>query len=283
MNKFFLTLATAFFAFTFLLSSAGLVSAQRSDGLSAFAPELRPFDFTKEYYDANGIIPDYLIDRHDGGDGQSVFDTSTDPNHTNVRITATMPAYSAGGIIVFWNYYAGLPREGFMENQIGANARVAAYDYPLYVFPSTTVKNTDRQAAMITIDENYSVKNPLGVAAVIMVEFTQRIFTPKGQWTMNMLRERNGASLDGTPIIRTVKELETLTIEGYVTQTQAEINTTGRTPFAVAKVIESPESGAIAPDAFLVYVKQADGQALLSERNIVSYFECLRTGEAQCF
>jgi hypothetical protein len=279
MNRFFLTVATAFFTFAVLLSISSVATAQSDTVLGTFAPELRPFDFSKNYYYENGIYAEALIGRHDGADGQSVFDTSTEPEHTNVRITATMPAYSAGGTIVFWNYHAGVPREAFMDNKAGVNTMEAAYQYPLYVFPSETVKRADRQAAMISIDENYATKNPLGVAAVIMVEFTDRIFTSIGQRRMNILRDRNGASLDGTPIIRTAKELESLTLEGYVRQRQADETNSERTPFAVARALEAPQGGSITPDAFLVYVTQGDGQALPAEQKIVTYFECLQNNQ----
>jgi hypothetical protein len=203
--------------------------------------------------------------------------------YTSVRITATRPAYSTEGNVIFWNYYAAFYRDAFTNDTNGGRAVEAAYKYPLYVFPSATVKNSDRQAAMIMLDAGYEGKNPLGLAAVVLVEFSQRILTKQDALLLRMLTQRNGTSLDGTPIIRTAKELEDLTTQGLVTQRYAGEDSGDRLPFAVAKVISSPEFGGITSDAFLVYVKQADGQSLSSERHIVDKFECLRSGNAQCF
>ena len=99
---------------------------------------------------------------------------------------------------------------------------------------------------------------------------------------MRLLGERNGFSLDGTPIIRTAKELEGLTADGLVTVRQAGPENSDRTPFAVAKVLQQPELGAIAPDAFLVYVKEPDGKPLAAEAHLVSKFECLQ-GSGLCY
>jgi hypothetical protein len=284
MNKFFLTVATAFFALAFLFSTAGSTLAQRTSDLSTgFAPELRPFDFSNKYYEDNGIFADMLVDRRNGADGQSVFDFTSDQIYSNVRITATMPAYSGGGEIVFWNYYAGVPSYAFVsENKSGEEALTAAHSYPLYVFPSATSKSKNRQSALITIDENYAAKNPLGVAVVIVVDFTDKIFTRAGQMAMNALIAENGASLDGTPVIKTTKQLQNLTDHGYVRQRYA-VDGSDRTPYAVAKVLQYPENGSITPDAFLVYVKNDDGQALAAEKKIISYFECLQKGDSLCF
>ncbi|CAN5606576.1 hypothetical protein BH18ACI3_BH18ACI3_13770 [soil metagenome] len=118
--------------------------------------------------------------------------------------------------------------------------------------------------------------NPIGIAEVIIVEFNDRI-SRSGQKTLNMLAERNGTSTDGTPIIRTSAELGSLISEGLVT-----LRLNDNAPYAVAKVIQYPERGAITPDAFLVYVKGPDGQPLDRERHFVTQFECLQNGSRTC-
>ena len=238
-----------------------------------FSEEQRPFDFTNDYYKTNGIIADTLVDRKNGADGRSVFDVPEDSTKfTNVRITETLAAYAAGGGAIYWNYYASASKESFIANESGAAAVKAAKTYPLYIFPSAFVRETNRQAALIPVDSLYFQSNPIGIAQVIIVEFNNNI--PRGgQKILNMLAASNGTSIDGTPIIKTSAELGNLVAEGLVT-----LRGDDKAPYAVAKVIQFPDRGGITSDAFLVYVKQADGQPLASERHFVTQFECLRNG-----
>jgi hypothetical protein len=266
-----LSIVFSFFAFLFI--------AAASTGAQILAEEVRPFDFTDKYYEQNGIFASTLVDRKNGADGQSVFDTANEAHFANVRITATLPGYAEDGNVIFWNYYAGATKESFSGDMSGGEAVSLAYAHPLYVFPSGLVRNTDRQAAIIRLGESYFEKNRIGIAAVFLVEYTDRTATKAGRTTMKELASRNGLSLDGTPIIRTIKELETLSAQGLVSVRQANAE---RSSFAVAKVMEHPDRGAITPDAFLIYVQDVDGKPLNSEAHFITMFECLRGG-GKCF
>lgn len=239
--------------------------------------EVRPFDFSNDYYKTNGIIAETLVDRKDGADGKSVFDVPEDgATFTNVRITETRPAYAADGSPIYWNYYGTASKESFIPNETGIIAAKAAKNYPLYIFPSSFVRGMDRQAALIPVDSSYFQTNPLGIAQVVIVEFNSRI-SRSGQKVLNMLAERNGTSSDGTPIIRTVAELGSLVSDGLVT-----LRGDDNAPYAVAKVIQYPDRGAITPDAYLLFVQQADGQPLAGERHFVTQFECMKNGSRMC-
>ena len=262
----------AFSLVVFLSMAVASLSAQ------TFAEELRPFDFSDRFYEENGIIASTLIDRKNGADGESVIDTIYDPRFRNVRITATLPAYTSDGAVVFWNHYADASRESFAPTMAGGVAVDLAYSHPMYVFPSTTMRNSERQAAMIKMGESYFDKNLIGMAAVFLVEYTDRIFTKSGRAALQLLAARNGLSLDGTPIIKTAKELESLSTDGLVTIRLAGPDNSDRSGFAVAKVLQNTELGAIAPDAFLIYVKEPDGKPLAAEAGILALFECLQSG-----
>jgi hypothetical protein len=243
------------------------------------ADEQRPFDFNDKYYATNGVIPEMLIARKNGADGESVFDFSPDQRFGQVRITATHAAYSSDGNGIFWNYYSGVSKNGFTEDENGRRAVTTAFAFPLYMFPSTTAKDSDRQAALIHMDEAYFEKNPIGIAAVMLVEFTDQIETKAGRVVAETLAKRNGTSLDGTPIIRTFRELDGLWRDGYVSITQPALDEQYRTPFAAAKVIRFPDAGGITPDAFLKFVKNPDGKPLDAEQHFVLSFECLKSGK----
>jgi len=268
-NSVSLTALFSLFAFSVL----GLVAPSHAQIVSGVAEEIRPFDFTDEYYKDNGIEASRLVDRRNGMDGQSVFDQTNDGRFRDVRITATMPGYADDGRAIFWNYYAGASRESFTDLG-GGDAMAIAYTYPMYVFPSSMVRNTDRQSAMIRMTNGYFDKNRIGISAVFLVDFTIHSTTRSGQRVLNTLAASNGRSLDGTPIIRTLAELESLNAQGLVTIRQASPENSERPSFAVSKVLQYPERGAIAPDAFLVYIKEADGKPLDSETHFISLFEC---------
>ena len=264
----------AFVSLLFLAATASLAQI--------IADERRPFDFGDKHYVTNGVISEMLIGRKNGADGESVIDFTNDPIYSNVRITATWPAYDATGGAIYWNYYGGVSKAGFTQDDSGPQAVELAYEHPLYVFPSIMFKNSDRQAAMIRVGESYFEKNPLGIAAVFFVAYTDKAFTKAGRMALEPLRERNGLSLDGTPIIRTAKELDSLLDAGLVAIEQPSLDEPYHTPFAVAKIVRYPESGGITPDAFLEYVKQSTGNPLDAEVHFVSMFECFKYG-GKCF
>jgi hypothetical protein len=256
--------------FSILVFGFTAANAQLSD-------ELRPFDFSNDYYKTNGVIAETLTNRKNGADGQSVFDFATDSSRfNNIRITATLPAYAADGSSIYWNYYGTSTKQSFTTDVAGKNAVKMANTYPVYVFPSAVIRTSDRQAALIPIDGSYFEANPIGIAEVVAVEFTDRI-SRSGRKTLNALIERNGASIDGTPIIRTMTDLRDLFNEGLVTLRVDE-----NRPFAVAKVIQYPDRGGITPDAFLLFVTQADGKPLDAEQHFITRFECLKNGSRSC-
>lgn len=262
------------------LLSLLLLAAAASYG-QILAEELRPFDFNDKNYYQNGVLAEFLIGRKNGADNESVIDFTDGPQYSNVRITATFPAYDEDGNTIFWNYYAGLPKYGFTEDSNGTRAIEIAFATPLYVFPSATVKNSDRQAAMIRTKDTYFEKNQIGISAVFFVEYSELSYTKAGRAALEALAKQNGLSVDGTPIIKTEEELYALRKEGLVTVTQPSLDEPYFTPFAIAKVIQVP-AGGITADAFLIYVKGSDGKPLPSEADIVSKFECYRAGGV-CF
>ena len=274
MKNFFASLVVALFV---LLATDGTAAAQ--DG-TVLAKELRPFDFSDKYYQANGIHASTLIGRKNGADKTSVFDFSADPRFTNVRITETRPAYSADGTTIFWNLYAGATKASLTDEN-GGDAYNLAETYPVYVFPSTTVKNADRQAVMIHPDEAYFQKNPLGIGSVVIVEYTDKFFSKQAWKVRQMFEQNNGISLDGTPIIKTARDLADLAYDGYISLRRPEHPE--ESYFLIAKVIEHPERGAVTPDAFLEYVKQPNGEPLSAEIRFVKIFECVQAGGSPCY
>ncbi len=286
MNKYFTVLSHMLVTGAIILTSfAAALSAAPNNNFSekGFTEDNRPFDFSDEFYKENGVSPTSIINRVNGADKLSVFDFTNDPRYRNVRIIGTFPAYDRDGNILYWNHYGDLYEDAFSETPNGTNPLEIANRYPIYVFPSETVKDSNRQAVIIENDEGYFEKNVLGLGVIVTVEFTDRIHTKEGQEVAKALAEKNGLSLDGTPIIREVKELNDLTRREFVRQTIRGANNKSHPPFKIAKIIDNLHKSAIAPDAFLLYVTRQDSnKPLPAEEYFVTNFECLQAESEFC-
>ena len=108
---------------TVVLSFFSLLLFGFTTSNAQLADEIRPFDFSNDYYKSNGLIAGLLQDRRNGEDRRSVFDTPTDlSKFTNVRIIETLPAYAGDGTTIFWNRYAVATDESFRPDKVGDRA-----------------------------------------------------------------------------------------------------------------------------------------------------------------
>lgn len=249
-----------------------------------------PFDFSDRYYLNHGIDPSSIIGRRTGFDGLSVFDKSSNPNHSAVRITATIPAYSRSGEPVFWYPIGDLTINGFTDDKIGYQARQMGMQFPIYVFPDPDVYRDDiftntRQASLI--DDSWSIYsaktlNPLGIRQIILVNYTEKAFGKEGLEMMNFFGKKNGFATNGTPLIKSLEDIAVLEKYELITRdslVSGEI-LPPRGQFAMSPAILSLKS-AIAKDAFLL-MPTKDGQMSESEGIFVSLFDCLQTGGDGC-
>jgi hypothetical protein len=225
----------------------------------------------------NGVEPTMLLNRRNGTDGQSVIHFAGPENHNNIRVIATQTAYGPDGKLLFWNLYSELDKNGFTPDAAGQGAFEGAYNYPIYTFPSTTIKGGDRQSPVIDTADSYFQKNPLGLGVVMTVEF-KAATTKEDADYLAALGQKNGLSVDGTPVIRTTQEINQLILRNLVWMTTRGASSGDEVPFMVGKVIEFPTSGAIANDSFLVYVKDGTGKPIESEAFFITAFECIKNG-----
>jgi len=271
-------LVTTVLASSMLVGGIALagVPATASDG----ADNSPPFDFTDSFYRANGVKPSALVGRRNGTDGTSVVDTAPDANHRNVRATLTLPAYNDSGGIEYFTVLADLAQRPFTANAAGRAARTLAEASPVYVFPTLDgdplAVNNNRQADLVDMRHGYFSNNPLGLWVHVFVTWTPAAFnTAQGRAELEELTDRNGSSLDGTPIIKTLSELRDLSEMGLVDKNRRPRTSVGR--WFVCPVIEDPRDGGIAADAFLATVRRSDGTPLPAERAFVTHFESLQT------
>jgi hypothetical protein len=240
---------------------------------------INPHDFTDKYYASNGVYAPAIFGRRNGSDALSIFSSSSNPIHTNIRVVATMPAYNENGDIVYWYPLGELQSGGFTRDKTGMHARELASYFPIYVFPDTTVidfrtfANT-RQAALLdnTWSQGDRSMNPLGLREIFVVNYTEKAFGKEALEMMEYFGKKNGMSTNNTPIIRTMDDLSFLMKYEMVEAAAFKYNG-GR--YAINPEIMDPTNGAIAPDAFL-WMATVDGQSLPGEALFVNQFNCLK-------
>src|SRR5215204_1421808 len=116
----------AFVSVFVLIGFVSVFSQETAGSVSVFSEERRPFDFSDKYYYANGIEPDAIVNRRNGADGQSVFDSINDSRFRSVRILSVYGAYNQDGKIIYFNLYGEFYKDGFRVDTSGEYAVEAA-------------------------------------------------------------------------------------------------------------------------------------------------------------
>ena len=241
---------------------------------------LPPFDFSDAFYLANGVNPATLVGRPTGTPPGSVIDNRDNgPDFNNVRILGQNAAYDHSGHPVFFSV-TGLPRlNSFTANSAGQHALQIAETYNVYEFPRAAnppfAVFPKRQDLIADLRNGYFSSNPLGVWRINIVRFTPAATgTPAGQQALAALAALHGHDIDGTPIIRTLDEVESLRARGFVTIDIPPMDGSGGFRWFFCPILKDPRNGAIAPDAFLTVTQDA------SAPEFTQLFNCLQqTGD----
>ncbi|MBS1794462.1 MAG: hypothetical protein JSS81_11440 [Acidobacteria bacterium] len=254
---------------------------------------LFPHDYTNKYYALNGIEAPNILGRHDGNDFLSVIGASSNPSHNNVRVLVTLPAYGENGEIRFWAPLGEINEFGFINDQNGTTAKDIASFSPMYVFPNANdpglaAFTNMRQAALID-DSNlgyYYKSNPLGLRSIIVVNFTDKAFnTKEGMYLMNLMKKKNGAALDDTPIIKSFTDLQEMAKADLISLQPRAANSFPQIGGSYLLSVPIPftgKSSAIAPDSFLFTVTKK-GVPLEGEAMFVTQFGCLQKYGSYCY
>ncbi len=266
--------ARIFTLFALVLSI--LLPASLSAQYSTGGVELRPFDFTDDYYVKNGVNPKMILNRRTGVDKYSVIDFLDSDINRSVRITGTWPMDNFRGELGYVAPLGELPSDGFTKTEEGKVAISIAHRYPYFVFPSSNFKNKFRQADVAETGDGYFKKNPLGLSVIVSVEFTVKAASKEGQIEIESLLGKNGKTLDSTYAIRRVSEIDYLTRRGLVRQVFWNMEGKSGPAYKINHVFEDPTKGAISPDANLIMILEKGNKPLDSEKVFVEQFECLQ-------
>jgi hypothetical protein len=245
-----------------------------------------PFDFADSFYLANGINPATLVGRPAGTGPNSVIDNRENgPKFNNVRVLQQASAYDHSGHAIFF-YVTGLPTNAsFTNNSAGQRARQIADQYNVYEFPRATNAGLavfpKRQDLIADLRNGYFSNDPLGIWKINVVKYTpSALTTTTGQQALNAIAARNGRDLDGTPLIRTIDEIESLRQRGFVTIQVPPADGSAGFRWFFCPVIKDPRNGVIAPDALL----DVTGEGVIpAAQEFVTLFNCLKTtGRDDC-
>ncbi|MDX6695496.1 MAG: hypothetical protein QOF02_3099 [Blastocatellia bacterium] len=239
----------------------------------------RLFDFTDAYYLQNGIDPAQIVNRVNGIPPRSIFDNPNFAFQRNVRALRLNPAYNHSGAITFWTVMGDLFVESFTNNAAGQRARQIADNMVLYVFPTRTGNpiglGNNRQADIVDMRNGYFSNNPLGLWLHVWVSYTDRAFnTSEGKKALDDLAKKNGLALDGTPIIKTLSDLENLFSKGLAVKRFRNPNGSEGPMYGICPVVKDPTDGGIAQDNVLTVVRKTDGTPL--EPAFVINFDSLK-------
>ena len=239
----------------------------------------RLYDFTDAYYLQNGVNPALIGGRMEAGTGIAVIDTPIFSYQRNVRALLTLSAYDHSGNFNYFTVLGGISADAFTANSAGQNARATADSFIEYLFPQAgtdPIGFTFRQSSLLDMRNGYFGKDPLGLWLHTWINFTPKARTAAGKKALNAIARKNGRALDGTPIIATLSDIDSLFSQGYITK--ATRPDTDPLRYAICPVIKDPTDGGIATDQFLALPLKTDGTPV--EPDFLTNFESLRlTGD----
>src|SRR5262245_53384232 len=191
-----------------------------------------PFDFSNAHYLANGINPANIVMHVNGTcplsdkPSCSVIDTSnTDPDRSDIRVLSTTGGFDREGNPLYYNIYGMVMPNTFTNDAAGAAALAIANSFEAYIFPKASGNplspdlSNRRQDNLFDTGDGYFERNPLGLWSAVFVSYLPAAFnTDAGQKILAALAAKNGTDLDGTPIIRHVKEIDFLERMGLATE-----------------------------------------------------------------
>ena len=179
--------------------------------------------------------------------------TNTDPTRGGarggIRVTQTTGGFDKDGNLIYYSIMAPLPDDRFFttqnDNGAGQRALTLANNFRAFIFPKQlkggimrfdacpvgTQPGTPAAATCVVLNpppgnrrqdnlfetkNTYFCGNLLGLWLIEMVVFTPQIQTPEGQQAMAALIAKNGATLDGTPVFKTLDQINQFVNAGFV-------------------------------------------------------------------
>ncbi len=259
------TLRLAVFAVS-LASAAALAFGTTGYAVGGGGIGQSPFDFSDATYRAHGVVPENIVLRVGTSSraGDFVIDNSnTDPTRTNVRTIETTPGTTGTSGLTYANIMGVLNASGFERNGAGAltSRGQAAFDtaerFRVFIFPKASNGSildpflpNKRQDNVFDTRDGYFSNDPLGLWAAVWVVYTPKASTAAGHQVLDPIAATNGRDLDGTPILTSPSQIDSLAADGLVElRTRPVDDPVFR--WVICPIPADPRGGYIRPDAFI--------------------------------
>lgn len=284
-----------------LLLAPALAAAQSTHG------NIPPYDFSDAFYTANGLDPTKIVLRlADGVDGGKLDPSFMSPQISNIRETFYTGTFDRNGLINFTSILGVLVNShAFLNTPIGQNMFSVAESFQAFVFPKqpaltsvvcnppggsgacvtlSPVAPNRRQNTMFDTRATYFCIDLIQVWVAEYVIFTPAAFTPAGQAVLAPIAAANGTTFDGTPVLTSLDQVESLQTQGLVTlatvpNTVPDDGSQG-VRYVVCDVMQDPTDGTVTSDGVLVDAKHVDGSSVTPD--FVAEFNCLQTTFNYC-
>jgi len=274
-----------------------------------------PFDFSDTFYLSNGLDPTRIVFRIDAnGTGGGKFDPSfPSPQLSQIRETFYTGTFDRNGLINFTSILGVLVNShSFLTTPIGQNMHSVADSFQAFVFPkqpsnggstlTSTVCNPPggaapqpcvtlspvaanrRENTMFDTRATYFCIDLIQVWLAEYVIYTPAAFTDGGKKALKAIAQANGTTFDGTPVLNTLDQINSLQAQGLVTlaevpDTVADDGSQG-VRYVVCDVMQDPTDGTVTPDGVLVDAKHTDGTSVTPD--FVAEFGCLQQTGNYC-
>ena len=173
------------------------------------------FDFSDDFYRANGINPAAILDRLVGQDGRSVVEGSPHPDFADVRLLEVTGGFQHNSNLFLYFVNGKVMPNTFTNDAAGDAAMEIANSSRAFIFPKAAGNPLSpgppnrRHDNVFDNTGGYFSNNLLGLWILKFVSWDgPNINDPDCQEFMDELADKNGTDLDGTPIFKRVGEIE---------------------------------------------------------------------------
>lgn len=177
------------------------------------------FEFADDFYRANGVDPDNHLDHLDGSDARSVSrGTSPHPNFTDVEILEITGGFDHKGQVLYYTVNAKMEPDGFTS----VETMTLANSFRAFIFPKaegnplSPAPPNRRHDNVFDTRNGYFSNNPLGLWILTFVSWNDPA-TEECLDEQEKLSKKNGSDLDGTPVLKTVSQIENMEAKGCIT------------------------------------------------------------------
>lgn len=193
-----------------------------------------PFDFTDQYYLDHGINPANILQRVGTSTNNSLNwaicrpgDAAPCPNldqdRNQTQVLQTTSGFAFDGSILFYSIMGFVTPSTFNTDSSGDGARQIANERMAFIFPKRQSDGTyilspalgnRRQDNLFDTSGGYLGQDPLGLWILEFVELTPFGTSPAGQQILAPFAQMNGVGTDGTPVISTLSDIDSLVQQG---------------------------------------------------------------------